>query len=177
MASEQNSAELKRAVETPADKTDKPRGVRDEDALSLIEGAGAPRVSLGAPLSEVVGQLKDSEAGFVVVCGADGRASGVITEQDVLAKVFAEEVDLNAPAGESSAHATLPATATIGDVVRTMNERGARHVLLEGEGGQLAGAVGALDVITFLAESYPKETMNISPLTGMSREGDRPEDV
>ncbi|HYY59301.1 MAG TPA: CBS domain-containing protein, partial [Pyrinomonadaceae bacterium] len=53
--------------------------------------------------------------------------------------------------------------ATIGDAVRVMNEKGYRNVPLV-QDGRLIGSVSVFDVIMYLAESYPKETMNLPPV-------------
>ena len=59
-----------------------------------------------------------------------------------------------------STFATL--TATVGDAVRVMNEKSYRNIPLVKD-GQLIGSISVFDVITYLAESYPKETMNLPP--------------
>jgi CBS domain-containing protein len=59
--------------------------------------------------------------------------------------------------------ATLTGEATIGDAVRVMNEKSYRNIPLV-KAGELVGSVSVFDVITYLAESYPKETMNLPPV-------------
>jgi CBS domain-containing protein len=81
-----------------------------------------------------------------------------------LTKIIGEGVDMNAPVSNwmSPVVATLTPEATIGDAVRIMNEKSYRNVPLVKD-GQLVGSVSVFDVIAHLAESYPKETMNLPP--------------
>jgi CBS domain-containing protein len=51
----------------------------------------------------------------------------------------------------------------VGDAVRLMNERSFRNIPLVKK-GELVGSISVFDIITYLAESYPKETMNLPPL-------------
>ncbi len=59
--------------------------------------------------------------------------------------------------------AMLDSRATIGDAVRIMNEKSYRNIPLVKDGA-LVGSISVFDVITYLAESYPKETMNLPPV-------------
>jgi CBS domain-containing protein len=108
--------------------------------------------------------MKDDEGGCAIVCEGR-RVVGVFTERDLLTKVIGEEVNPNTPVSElmSPIVATLTGEATIGDAVRIMNEKSYRNIPLVRE-GELVGSVSVFDVITYLAESYPKETMNLPPV-------------
>ena len=58
--------------------------------------------------------------------------------------------------------ATLGPEATIGEVVSVMNEKGYRNIPLVKD-GKLVGSISVFDVIRYLAESYPKSTINLPP--------------
>ena len=58
---------------------------------------------------------------------------------------------------------TLSREATVGDAVRLMNERSFRNIPLVKK-GELVGSISVFDIITYLAECYPKATMNLPPL-------------
>ncbi|HYE64820.1 MAG TPA: CBS domain-containing protein, partial [Pyrinomonadaceae bacterium] len=90
---------------------------------------------------------------------------GIFTERDLLTKVIGEQVDLNAPVRDlmSPVVKTLTPDATLGDAVRVMNEKSYRNIPLVKE-DQLVGSISIFDVIAYLAESYPKETMNLPPV-------------
>jgi CBS domain-containing protein len=108
--------------------------------------------------------MKKDEGGCVIITD-DGRVAGIFTERDLLTKVCGEDVDLQSPIEEwmQAAVETLSPEATIGDAVRLMNEKSFRNIPLV-VNGQLRGSISVFDIITYLAECYPKSTMNLPPL-------------
>lgn len=132
--------------------------------MSLMETDDYVCVEPSAPLSEAIEVMKKDEGGCAIVCEG-GRIVGIFTERDLLTKVIGEDVDLNAPVSNwmSPVVGTLSPDATIGDAVRIMNEKSYRNIPLVKD-GKLVGSVSVFDVITYLAESYPKTTMNLPPI-------------
>ena len=157
------AAQQKTKPQTPADKTDAPRGAR-RDSITLLQTEDYVCIAPSTPLSEAIERMKEDEGGCAIVCEGK-RVVGIFTERDLLTKVIGEEVDLNTPVSQlmSPIVATLSGDATIGDAVRIMNEKSYRNIPLVKD-GELVGSVSVLDVITYLAESYPKETMNLPPV-------------
>ncbi|MBA3767734.1 MAG: CBS domain-containing protein [Acidobacteria bacterium] len=163
MSAEQSAEQQKRVPQTPADKTDAPKRVRDA-SVSLLETDDYFCVTPDTPLSEAIEQMKKDEGGCVIVCEQE-RVVGIFTERDLLNRIVSEEIDLSAPVSQwmSSTVETLTPQATIGDAVRVMNAKGYRNIpLVENE--RLVGSISVFDVITYLAECYPKETMNLPPV-------------
>ncbi len=163
MSSEQNAAEQKRVALRADDKTDAPHGV-SSDTIMNLPPRSIPRVEHTSSLHEAVQLMTTNETDIVLVYEAE-RLAGVFTERDFLTKVIGETVDENESVSRfmSAVGCTLPPDATLGDAVRSMNEAGCRTLpILEGE--NVVGAVSVLDVVTYLAESYPKETMNLPPV-------------
>jgi CBS domain-containing protein len=121
-------------------------------------------VSPYTTLAQAIEAMKSDEGGCVIVSD-DGRVAGIFTERDVLAKVVGENVNLDAPISEwmQPAVETLTPEATIGEAVRLMNERSFRNIPLVRK-GDLVGSISVFDIITYLAECYPKTTMNLPPL-------------
>src|SRR6266850_1868448 len=113
-------------------------------------------VSRFTPLSQAIEAMKKDEGGCVIITD-DGRVAGIFTERDLLTKVSAEEVDMQSPIEMwmQSKVETLSPEATIGDAVRLMNERSFRNIPIV-KSGQLCGSVSVFDIITYLAECYPK---------------------
>jgi CBS domain-containing protein len=155
-----------RAPQSPEDKTDAPHRAR-QDSVTLLETDDFFCVAPDATLSEAIEQMKNDEGGCVIVCNAEGNLVGIFTERDLLNKIVGQEVDMNSPVGRwmSPVVETLTSDATIGDAVRLMDEKSYRNIPLVKE-GQLVGSISVFDVITYLAESYPKETMNLPPVAG-----------
>jgi CBS domain-containing protein len=162
--SAEHSAPQKSEPRTPADKTDKARHAR-RDSVTLLETDDFICVRPDTPLIEAIEQMKKDEGGCVVVCNEGGQIVGIFTERDLLNKVVGREVDMNSHVGQwmSPAVETLSTDATIGDAVRVMDEKSYRNIPLVKD-GQLIGSISVFDVITYLAESYPKETMNLPPV-------------
>jgi CBS domain-containing protein len=133
------------------------------DSVSSMQTDDYVCVEPSAPVSEAIELMKQDEGGCVIVC--EGlRVVGIFTERDLLTKIVGQEVDLNAPVSQwmSPIVATLTRTSTIGDAVTIMNEKSYRNIPIV-EQGKLVGSVSVFDVISYLAESYPKSTMNLPP--------------
>lgn len=163
MSAEQVAEDGTRAPETPEEKTDKPRRVRN-DSVSLMPTEDFVCIEPATPIREAIERMKEDEGGCAIVCDG-GSIVGIFTERDLLAKVVGEEVDMNAPVSQHMTPVveTLSFDATIGDAVELMNRKGYRNIPLVRD-GQLSGSISVFDVITYLAESYPKETMNLPPV-------------
>jgi CBS domain-containing protein len=150
--------------QTPADKTDAPHRAR-QDSVTLLETDDFICIRADATLNEAVEQMKRDEGGCVIVCNNEGSIVGIFTERDLLNKIVGQNVDMNSAVGDwmSPTVETLTVDATIGDAVRVMDEKSYRNIPLVKD-GQLIGSISVFDVITYLAESYPKETMNLPPV-------------
>ena len=120
-------------------------------------------VSLHTPLSQAIEAMKRDEGGCVIILD-DGRLAGIFTERDLLNKILGENVDPESPIAKwmEPAVETLSPEATVGDAVRLMNERSFRNIPLV-RSGELIGSISVFDIITYLAECYPKTTMNLPP--------------
>jgi|SRR5918911_1198863 CBS domain-containing protein len=161
----EQSAEQRDVPQTPEEKTDGLRRVR-RDSINLMETGDYVCLQPNAPLSEAIERMKEDEGGCAIICEG-GRVVGIFTERDLLTKVIGEQVEMNSPVSlwMTPTVETMPPDGTIGDAVRVMNEKGYRNIPVVRD-GQLVGSVSVFDVITYLAESYPKETMNLPPDTG-----------
>ncbi|MGH9908188.1 MAG: CBS domain-containing protein [Pyrinomonadaceae bacterium] len=133
------------------------------DSVSLLETDDYVCLEPSDTLSQAIEVMKRDEGGCAIVC-REGRVVGIFTERDLLTKVIGQSVDLNEPVSNwmSPVVATLTPDATIGDAVTMMNEKSYRNIPLVKE-GSLVGSISVFDVISYLAESYPKETMNLPP--------------
>jgi CBS domain-containing protein len=162
--SAEHSATLKSEPQTPADKTDAPHRAR-QDSVTLLETKDFVCIRPDTSLSEAIEQMKKDEGGCAIVCNEDGSIAGIFTERDLLNKIVGQQVDMNSPVRNymSSTVQMLTTDATIGDAVRVMDEKSYRNIPLVKD-GQLIGSISVFDLITYLAESYPKETMNLPPV-------------
>jgi len=161
MFTNQDSAGQKQAAETET-KGEAAPGIR-KHKVSLLETDDYVCVEPGSPLSTAIELMKKDEGGCAIVCEGD-RVVGIFTERDLLTKVIGEPVDLSEPVSKwmSPVVSTLAPDATIGDAVQIMNEKSYRNIPLVNE-GKLVGSISVFDVISYLAESHPKTTMNLPP--------------
>ena len=115
-------------------------------------------------LVKAIEAMKQDEGGCAIVCEKDGAVVGIFTERDFLTKIVGQAIDLKEPVSNwmSPVVATLAPDATIGDALAIMNDKGYRNIPLVKD-GKLVGSVSVFDVIRYLAESYPKTTMNLPP--------------
>ena len=134
------------------------------DSVSSMETGDYVCVEPSTPLFRAIEVMKNDEGGCAIVCAADRSVVGIFTERDLLTKVVGQDIDQNAPVSQwmSPVVATLTPEATIGDAVAIMNNRGYRNIPLVKD-GKLVGSISVFDVIRYLAESYPKSTMNLPP--------------
>jgi CBS domain-containing protein len=137
-----------------------------EQKVSVLATDDYVVVSPFTPLSQAIEAMKSDEGGCVII-SADGRVAGIFTERDLLTKILGNEVDLESPISlwMQARVETLTQEATIGDAVRLMNERSFRNIPLVKPNGELTGSISVFDIITYLAECYPKTTMNLPPLS------------
>jgi len=135
-----------------------------DQRVSVLPTDDFVAVSPYTPLSQAIEAMKGDEGGCVIVSD-DGRVVGIFTERDLLNRVLGENVDLESPISGwmQPSVETLSSQATIGDAVRLMNEKSFRNIPLV-KNGELIGSISVFDIITYLAECYPKETMNLPPL-------------
>ena len=135
-----------------------------DQRVSVLQTGDYIAVSPYTPLSQAIEAMKTDEGGCVIITD-DGRVAGIFTERDLLTKVIGRDADGSTPISEwmQPAVETLTQEATVGDAVRLMNERSFRNIPLVKK-GELIGSISVFDIITYLAECYPKATMNLPPL-------------
>jgi CBS domain-containing protein len=143
-------------------KTEVSRHAR-QDSVRQMETDDYVCLEPSDSLSKAIEVMKADEGGCAIVC-ENRRVVGIFTERDLLTKIIGEPVDMNEPVSKwmSPVVATLSPQATVGDAVAIMNEKSYRNIPLVKD-GQLVGSISVFDVIAYLAESYPKETMNLPP--------------
>jgi CBS domain-containing protein len=152
---------------TPSAKTDQSHGARMESVRNLQLRdfiCVAPTTSI----VESVARMEREETDGIFVCH-DGHVAGVLTLCDLMAQSGQANLNPDAHVRDfmRTEVQTVSSEKTLGDVVRLMNKSGHTHVAVtEGSDNDCyIGAVSDLDIITYLAESYPKETINLPPVT------------
>jgi CBS domain-containing protein len=160
MSAEQQAAEL--GPSPAVAETEVSRQVR-RDSVSLLETDDYVCLEPSDSLSKAIEAMKKDEGGCAIICEGR-RVVGILTERDLLNKIVGEAVDMNTPVSMwmSPVVAKLTPDATIGEAVALMNEKSYRNIpVVKDE--RLVGSISVFDVISYLAQSYPKETMNLPP--------------
>ena len=73
----------------------------------------------------------------------------------------------------SSPPATIPATATVGEAIRTMAEGGYRHLPMVDDEGRPTGVVAVHGIVHYLVDHFPATVYNLPPNPNDSHEGAR----
>jgi CBS domain-containing protein len=105
----------------------------------------------------------------VFVTTSDGTLLGVLAERDVFGRLVGPDVaaTVDLEASVESLMTTDPHTLrpdqTVRDALLLMQSGKYRNVPLVDDEGHLAGVVRQIDILKFLAESFPEELLNLPP--------------
>lgn len=125
-----------------------------------------PGTSLAACL-QVIQRTGTGDSVFVTNDG--GYLIGVLTERDVFARLVgpdvAAAVDLAAPVESfmTTDPRTLRPEQTVRDAIALMQSGRFRNIPVIDEERHLVGVVRQVDLLKFLAESFPEELLNLPP--------------
>jgi CBS domain-containing protein len=137
--------------------------LRKEKARALARPDPAT-VTPQMALREALAQMRE-HGGDAILVKENGRIAGILTERDVLTRVFGAEVDEARPVSEfmtSDPH-TLSADASLLEAMQAMESGHYRNVPLVEQDGTVIGLLRQQDVIEFIAEAFPQEILNLPP--------------
>lgn len=137
-----------------------------EERLRVLSRRQPVTVRPGTRLAECLRAIQRSGTGdSVFVCEPDGRLTGVLTERDIFGQIVGGRVDLNQPVEQLMTREprTLDLDDTIRDAIVLMQTGRYRNVPLVDAGGRLVGVVRQSDIISYLAELFPEELLNLPP--------------
>jgi CBS domain-containing protein len=124
----------------------------------------------GATLGDCLRAIQRTGTGdSVFITDADGRLKGVLTERDVFGRLVgpdvASGVDLDAPveAFMTTDPHTLQLSQTVQDALELMQSGRYRNVPVVDDDRRLVGVVRQVDILKFLAETFPEELLNLPP--------------
>jgi CBS domain-containing protein len=105
----------------------------------------------------------------VFVTDEDGRLLGVLTERDMFGRLVGPDVaagvdvDATVEAHMNTSPRTLRLEQTVRDALVLMQEGRFRNVPVVDDAGRLVGVVRQIDILKFLAESFPEDLLNLPP--------------
>jgi CBS domain-containing protein len=125
-----------------------------------------PGTTIGACLLTI---QRTGTGDSVFVTDADGRLVGVLTERDIFGRLVGPDVaagvDLDAPVESwmTTEPRTLRPDQTVRAALELMQTGTYRNIPVVDEDRRLVGVVRQVDILKFLAESFPEELLNLPP--------------
>ena len=136
------------------------------EPLSVVGRRHPVTVAPGSSIADCLLAIQRTGTGdSVFVCEADGTLKGVLTERDIFARIVVGQVDLAQPVESlmTTEPRTLDLDQTIRDAIELMQTGRYRNVPIVDVRGRLVGVVRQVDIIKYLAESFPEELLNLPP--------------
>ena len=121
-------------------------------------------VDLDTPVIAAINLMRNQHTGCVVVCKNE-QVVGVFTERDVLMKIAgdASARDLPVKVFMTESPKTLGRDAPLGEVIFVMDHGSYRHIPIVDGAGRVEGIISIQHLVTFLAELFPTEVLNLPP--------------
>lgn len=126
----------------------------------------SPGTSVGACLRAI---QRTGTGDSVFVTDDAGKLVGVLTERDIFGRLVGPDVapavdlDANVEAYMTTDPRTLRLEQTVRDALELMQSGRFRNVPVVDEDRRLVGVVRQVDILKFLAESFPEELLNLPP--------------
>ncbi len=131
-----------------------PTDARVKD-LKNFDGAGLLYITTESQLMQAIQTLAQQKVGLVLVCDAEGRLAGVLSERDVirvLASHVAAVLDVPIDSFITTDVVTCGSNDRVSDVAGLMSQRRIRHVPVV-DNDILKGMLSASDIVNFMAKS------------------------
>jgi CBS domain-containing protein len=137
----------------------------------MVVGRRQPvAVPPGTSIGDCIRAIQRTGTGdSVFVTDDNGRLLGVLTERDVFGRLVGPDVaagvDVDATVETlmtTSPH-TLRLEQTVRDALELMQQGLYRNVPVVDDDHRLVGVVRQVDILKFLAESFPEELLNLPP--------------
>jgi CBS domain-containing protein len=134
-------------------------------------------VAPSATVGDAIALLQRRRVGCVLVVD-HGKLAGIVTERDVLRKIYASgsRIGLEQPITRimTASPVVVRTSESLGLLFRRMHEGGFRHLPVLDDRGTLLGTISLRRVVRFLADQFPQTVYNIPPVPekfGAAREG------
>jgi CBS domain-containing protein len=137
-----------------------------DEKLTVLNRREPISVPPGTSLADCIGEIRKVGVGdSVLVCDEQNRLVGVLTERDIFAQLIGTDVDLGGSVETylTTDPRTLRPDQTVRDALELMQTGRYRNVPIVDETGTLVGVVRQVDILRYLAESFPQELLNLPP--------------
>jgi CBS domain-containing protein len=140
------------------------------EPLSVVGRRHPVTVAPGSSIADCLLAIQRTGTGdSVFVTDGSGRLVGVLTERDVFERLVGEDVasgvDLAAPVETymTTDPRTLRLDQSVRDALELMQSGRYRNVPVVDDDRLLVGVVRQVDLLKYLAESFPEELLNLPP--------------
>lgn len=122
-----------------------------------------------ASIYDAVEAMKSKHLGCALICD-QGKLVGLFTERDLLNKVIGEQVGYGNAVEQvmTPDPASLSLDDSVIEAMRLMEKGDFRNIPLLDNQGQAAGVVTVRDLVSYFAEHFPKEALNLPPDTAQT---------
>lgn len=116
------------------------------------------------PLDQALAQMRGT-GGEALLIVDTGRLDGILTERDVLTRIFGQDVDGARPVRDfmTAKPVSLDADATLLDAMVAMEGGHYRNLPLVDSTGKVVGMLRQQDLLEYVAEAFPQEILNLPP--------------
>ena len=129
----------------------------------------APRLAPVATVQQALQQLVRGRRGAIVV--VEGlQPVGIFTERDVVFRIPTELYSSRESRQRTALRDVMTQTPVtvrrqvkLAEAVETMARLGHRHLVVVDRNGELRGLLTTSDIVQFLTDQFPEETMNLPP--------------
>lgn len=134
------------------------------DSVSRLNPADALRVTPSQSVAAAADLMRQKGVGCVLVCDGD-EVVGILTERDLLRRVFAAGKPLTSTVAECmTPHPVVVSLKEpVGSVLRRMEEGGYRHLPVVDEAGRPVGMLSVKRIVHYLVEHFPSTVYNLPP--------------
>lgn len=133
----------------------------EQDQVSSLSLRDAIIVRSETTIGEAVGLMREKSLGCAVIVDPSGTASGIFTEQSLLAALTQHESLHEQTVGNFSdpGFLSLPSSAPIARVWDAIEQDGLRFICVTDDGGQLIGVTGQRGIFEYLADCFPQQVL------------------
>lgn len=133
--------------------------------ISRIEQRDAIFVAPATRVRDVLDLMLERHRGAALVVDGEGRLAGIFTERDVLLKLSGDAPPVDAPISDfmTADPQRITSDRSVTEVLRRMQRSRFRHLPVVDANGRPEGMISIRDVLTWLAEHFPDEFLNLPP--------------
>lgn len=136
----------------------------EQDTVGTLRVQDVATIPPTGTVAEAVALMQERRAGCVVVTEHD-RPVGIFTERDLLTRVLADSVAMDASVAEvmSSPTKVVQDDCSIAEVIRIMHRGGFRHLPVVDGSGAVRSIVSVKRIVEALVEHFPAAVFNLPP--------------